>query len=162
MPAPCLPENTILLENEGKDCLGPPDTRLWMECGINNPFTTRRDLACSPLAPSAGLDISGQPCDKLHEITLNLTQSAWLEKYSPIFFSQSHYSVQFVRRQLQQISCQSRREVLLLVKTSRLTAQTSSLMLSLTLFFIINLSLRGIEVTIRGQLLLDFPKHSGE
>jgi len=87
MPAPCLPENTILLENEGKDCLGPPNTRPWMECGTNNPFTTRHDLTCSPLAPSAGLDISGQPCEILHEITLHLTQSAWLEKYSPSYSS---------------------------------------------------------------------------
>lgn len=74
-----------LLENEGTDCLDPCNPRHWMERGTNNPFKTRHDLACSPLSPSAGLDISGQPCDVLHEITLHLTQSTSLEKYSPVY-----------------------------------------------------------------------------
>lgn len=155
--SPCLPENTTLLENEGKNCLGPLSPRHWMECGTNNPFNTRCDLACSPLCPSAGLDISGQLCDTLHDTTLHATPSVWLEKYSPAY-SQPCCSVHFVRHQLpaSQISCQSQREMLQLIKTPHLAAQNSSLILSLTLFrFIFNLSLGDIEVKISIQLLFD-------
>lgn len=161
---PCLPENTTLLENEGKNCLGPLGPRHWMECGTNDPFNTRCDLACSPLCPSAGLDISGQLCDMLHDITPHATPSVWLETYSPVY-SQPRCSVRFARHQLpaSQISCQSQREMLRLMKTPHLAAQNSSLILALTLFPIIfNLSLGDIEVRISIQLLCDFPKHTDE